>query len=760
MLKGLNRKKIILAVEIIGLIVMIAMLLFRMKNPQIIDVNMEDMISDYGEAMRYDGERWTITDDIGTWYEGSDFMLYSPDLQLSKGSYTLSLDYVTNGSQRITVESKSWGNIVLNGDTEFVLSRNKNTVNYDFDLTNGIDDFRVRLLDYPGNYFSVSGLRIVRNTHDLRRCIFLWLIISLLLNLFLFNERVSKKRKTILAVIGIATLASLPLFARGIIMGHDIQFHLVRIEAIANGLKSGSFPVKMYPIFNDGYGYPSGIYYGDMFLYIPAILRIIGFSVTASYKLYVLLLNVLIAAAAFACGKTIFKKDNIALIFSMVYSLSNYRLVCAYVRQSIAEYAASGLYLLIVIAIWNIYTNSTNDKKYRINSVILAAGMSGLIYCHVLSTQMAVIVLTVMALVLYKMTFETKRLFAILKAVVLCALFSLAYIVPFLEYYTGVETMLDNSYASAYIQQKGAYISDYFAFFKSVTGGGATNLEERMSLTPGLVLMLAFMYAIYLIVKREASKKIKAMTIASGVLLFVASNLFPWNAINDIPVLGNFLIQVQFPFRYVGIAVCFLSILCCLVAEELIDKGIFENKAFETIAIVLLATIGIFLSSLESGATQIYPVDTASLKLYTDSSENGNGNTGYLLDDTVLEGAEFDYTVNGENVEAAIQGESGLCMDVYVKAEKGAYVDVPRFNYPYFKATDADGNELSISSGTNNKIRINFSKAYEGIVRVDFVEPLHWRIAELISLLSVVGVIVLVAINRKKSLCQEQNNVE
>lgn len=752
MLRRLNekRKRGILAFELIGIVIMLTALVYRINNPQIIEINMDDMHTDYTEAMVYNDGCWTITDEIGAQYKGSDYILYSPDITLKNGSYTLCLEYITNGSQRLIVESKSLGGIMFNGDTEFVISKNKNYINYDFDLTNSIDDFRVRLLEYPGNFFSVSGLRLIRNTHDIRRLFFLWIIISIILNSFLFNVKFKNNHRTILAIIGIGILASFPLFARGIIYGHDIQFHLVRIEGIANGLKCGCFPVKMYPIFNDGYGYPTGIYYGDLLLYIPALLRIVGFSVTASYKLYVLFLNVLIAALAFICGKTIVKKDNIALIFSMVYSLSNYRLVCAYVRQSIAEYAASGFYLLIVISIWNIYNQSIETKKYSINAVILAAGMSGLIYTHILSTQMVALVLTIFALVLYKKTFEIKRLVTILEAIVLCVLYSLAFLIPFLEYYTSVETVLNDSCASAYIQQKGAYISDYFAFFKTVSGGGGINLGERMSLTPGLVLMLAFVYGIYLIIIKQATRQIQVLTYGAGALLFVASNVFPWNAINDIPVLGNFFVQVQFPFRYVGIAVCILSMLCCLIVDELINKGMFARYKFGYIFIVLLSTIGIFLSSLESSATQIYPVDTASLKLYTDSSENGNGGSEYLLDETVLEGLNFDYSVSGEKSEAVIQSENGLSMDVNTKAEKGGYIDVPRFNYPYFKAVDCDGNELLISNGINNKIRINFNKDYEGIVRIDFIEPLHWRVGEMISLVTVIGTIIWILIRKKK----------
>ena len=49
--------------------------------------------------------------------------------------------------------------------------------------------------------------------------------------------------------------------------GHDLIFHLSRIEAISKGLQFGEFPVRIYPDYFYGYGYANGIMYPDLFLY-------------------------------------------------------------------------------------------------------------------------------------------------------------------------------------------------------------------------------------------------------------------------------------------------------------------------------------------------------------------------------------------------------------------------------------------------------------------------------------------------------------
>ena len=61
--------------------------------------------------------------------------------------------------------------------------------------------------------------------------------------------------------------------------GADWSFHLSRIEGIANGLREGQFPVRVYSMAKDGYGYAPSLFYGELLLYFPAVLRLLGMSV-------------------------------------------------------------------------------------------------------------------------------------------------------------------------------------------------------------------------------------------------------------------------------------------------------------------------------------------------------------------------------------------------------------------------------------------------------------------------------------------------
>ncbi|MCR4610530.1 MAG: hypothetical protein K5644_01395, partial [Lachnospiraceae bacterium] len=109
----------------------------------------------------------------------------------------------------------------------------------------------------------------------------------------------------LIILLCITCLACVPLFVQGIEghLGQDLGFHLNRIEGIVTELKAGHFPVKMESNWMNGYGYPAPIYYGDVLLYIPAILRLMGIGVVTSYKIFVFLITFATALLTYLCFK-------------------------------------------------------------------------------------------------------------------------------------------------------------------------------------------------------------------------------------------------------------------------------------------------------------------------------------------------------------------------------------------------------------------------------------------------------------------------
>lgn len=132
----------------------------------------------------------------------------------------------------------------------------------------------------------------------------------------------------------------LPLYRDGLPYGNDLTFHLYRIEGLCQGLLSGQFPVRIQPGWLDGYGYAASVFYGDIFLYIPAFLHIIGFSLQDAYKCYAEIVNIASIFISFYAFWKISRNRTAAWAASVLYVGSVGRLYLLY-SAVIGGYSAS-----------------------------------------------------------------------------------------------------------------------------------------------------------------------------------------------------------------------------------------------------------------------------------------------------------------------------------------------------------------------------------------------------------------------------------
>lgn len=66
-----------------------------------------------------------------------------------------------------------------------------------------------------------------------------------------------------------------PFFQDGLIKGHDLSFHLTRIESLKDSFLQGVFFPKINTLFLNGYGYAVDLFYPNLFLYIAAIFSLV-----------------------------------------------------------------------------------------------------------------------------------------------------------------------------------------------------------------------------------------------------------------------------------------------------------------------------------------------------------------------------------------------------------------------------------------------------------------------------------------------------
>jgi len=723
-------KKNIKKILIIEFMILAAYVVFVSLSQDNIQQRLESPLESWSsDHTEFEDGKWYIDSEIVQTNSLTTF-LYGPYMEVPKGDYTVTVCYECDSNQKFQpfVYEKNEGYLK---SSVMTLDKSTDIVSCDFRVTEDIDNFQLTFWYNGRGKLSISGISIDRNNNDLKRNIVYLLVLFLVVDFFLYFRTVSRERKKyLLSVLGILFLSSIPLFYTGL-DGHDLLFHLTRIDGIARELSYGNFPVRMQSIWMAEYGYPVSVYYGDWLLYIPAVFRLLGFTIDHAYRMFVLLMNFAGVVIAQQCFKRIFQKESTALSLTLVYVTASYHLVDVYIRTAVGEYCALIFLPLLALAAYRIYCDGKNDtlKKNFVNALILAAAMTGIITAHVLSAEMAAFALLLVCIIYWKKTFTFNAIRTYVMAVVETLLLSAGFLVPFVDYYLNEKveiTEVVNETTSMAIQDKGANFGDFFAFFNNPFGDWYTSLFN-----PGIVLMLTLIAAIALWGIHEATKEIKILTVLSALMLFMSTNLFPWNSLEHDFRVFTLLAQVQFPWRYVGIAVLFLTLLFGFILEQTkIEQHLRISKS------MMLAACAIISVGMTCLFTSYYS-DNLVRNVYYDTANMGTWNImgeEYVRSNADTNKFDGKIYIDGGTKYAEIVTRTGCEMDVSCRTgmEEGSVI-LPVLNYRGYQLTDDAGNQYQITDSDNEQVRFTLPAEFDGTVSLRYVEPWYWTASTVVS---------------------------
>jgi hypothetical protein len=202
--------------------------------------------------------------------------------------------------------------------------------------------------------------------------------------LYRYLKKHADFRETAFYILLLTLVSSLPLISDFIQSKGDIVFHLQRIENIKVNLLSGQIPARMNYLSEGNAGIPTPVMYPELFLYIPALLRVLGIPPVFSLKLFHILLNLSCAFISYYSVSRITKSKNLGVIFSGIYTLCIYRLENIYLRHAIGEAQAMVFIPLVMLGIYEILYN--DHKKWH----ILVIGFTGVLQSHIISTFLVV----------------------------------------------------------------------------------------------------------------------------------------------------------------------------------------------------------------------------------------------------------------------------------------------------------------------------------------------------------------------------------
>lgn len=538
-------------------------------------------------------------------------------------------------------------------------------------------------------------------------------------------------RRDAMVIVCTALFASMPLLWSGVYNGHDLLFHLNRIEGIAAGMRAGQFPVRIHASTLLGYGYASSQFYPELLMYIPAVMRNLGVSLAASVRVFEMMIHLAAAAVCYFSCRSMMKDRDIALGATVLYVLCPYRLSNIYVRATLGESLAMIFFPLLILAMVEVLTR--NERKWP----LLAAAMTGIFMSHLLSTMFAAALCTLAALCCARrLIAEPKRILAILKAAGMTCLCSMVFLVPFLDYAmnAGISTsvVIDSA---ANVMRLGGYLVGFPGEVVELPYE-ALDFSYTVGMVPGLAMMLGCAALIVRVyaggMKKEGEdgrRDVLALCLlALGALcLLGATEAFPWAwACSLRRPFSTFFKQIQYPWRLVGVAVPMLSAAAAW--------GLMREEKTRRSALLLIIALDVVFAGY---VMQIFVQDAP---LITKDS---------FCDTRIV---QYEYTYEGTEKSALMPGEitaakaasytisdyekQGTNLSFVFYSDNGcAYAEAPLLYYPGYRA-EANGQPCRVERGHNNVLRIFGLPGGEAVhVRVWYKAPIIWTAAAWASLL-------------------------
>ena len=698
-----------------------------------------------------------LQNEIGTYYE-------SAPMTLTPGAYRVYVNYSASHDRTNLIEvisqKASYGALKTNPT---ILYAGQTSTSYVFWLHEKVDDLQVKVTYGGEGSLVVSDGSLVKTNLLERQQLLFGCLLLLILNvgIYLYDSRKvlhCENWKIAVLLIGIIVGTSIPLTTDYILPGADMTFHLLRIEGVKDALTSGQFPVRIHPNWLQGHGYAAGIFYSDLFLYIPAFLRIMGMTVQGAYKCYKFVVNAATCLIAFYSFSKIFKSKMLGILGSFLYTFQVVRLIYIYGVDGVGQFTAFVFLPLIVYGFYLILTKDTTDEDYKYSFVVLTLGLTGIVESHVLTCAMVALFIILLCLICIPRIRNPKVFLELCKTVGATLLLNAWYLVPFLDYTVSMPFAITKGAATLkQIQTWGMYIPQMFEAFPLGGQYGASDAKNGIpgetAYGLGLGLTIAFIVILFIrfVWKEKKQSKLCDISLTFGVLaLFLSTIYFPWDKLARChTLLKQMIATLQFASRFMTIAPLFilLAFLCCL---QVVERASVKKWLAGAVVAGTLVTALFFHNTMLSYTEGLF-------RIY-DETCMGNGyisGAEYILLETDTDKLTYKNPVISPGITFNSWTKEGchVTLDCDMAAGNEGYIELPLLYYKGYQAVETGGKTLDVVCGDNNVVRVIVPSGFQGIIEVDFESPWYWRLAEVIS----VGMLaVLIFIKRKNVQRREQ----
>ncbi len=567
------------------------------------------------------------------------------------------------------------------------------------------------------------------------------------------NNKTRENRIILLLSLAAVIAACVPLFTKLCINGHDLEYHLLRIESLKEQILAGRPFLKVNMLFFGGAGYASSMFYPDLLLYIPAALRALGVSINTSYHVFAGLCILLCYLSAFYCGREITGSKAAGALCAILLTLCDYHIEDIYVRSAVGEYTA---FIFIPFVICGIHDTLYREMK---KPWLLGVGFGGLLLSHTGSFIMCLGLCIVIFLIKLKVFVKKPRIIAkLLLTALLTAGATSFYWLPMLEQLMCAGFAVSIPWMRP-VDETRSFAQLFYSEFPSIGAGLITVYVLRVFVDKEENPLSGFSDILY---------------VTGGVFMLGATGLFPWER------LGRYMGFIQFPWRSFIIASSLFAfadgiLIFCLfkergaAKEKTTEEAVGSDKGTDAKASgsgrlaaaearkdrVIYATAGVFLLC----ALQAFSVMEKNDQGYYDYSDDYYSYAPYTAN--VIAGEWLPLTVTDRDAlteqSSRATGDEGqeVAFERYKNeltftAERDLeYVDVPFIYYRGYGAF-LEGKKLDVDGeGVNGLTRV-YTDHEEGRVRVSYEGTPCQRYSLMISAIALIVALTLMIRANKK----------
>lgn len=574
--------------------------------------------------------------------------------------------------------------------------------------------------------------------------------------------------KEILLVLIITIPAFLSLLNTGYFSMHDDQ-HVARLSLLVKGIEQG----YLYPCWVDGlgfgYGYPLFNFYPPLIYYVGFLFHLIGFSLIWSVKLTFVTGFILASLGVYLLVKRYLGKMS-AYVGAALYTFFFYHSVTSYVRGALAEFFSMAILPFVFLSL-----DALAEKPTFKRSLLFASIFALLILNHPLIAFPSVFFIA-FAFIFYFLTKGKDRWEFLKKGIIggilglgLSAFFWLPSLIE--KQYTLINSILTQELANYKLH---FICLQQFIYSPWGYGGSASGCLDGMTFQLGKIhislLIMAILFSVAYLLRNRLDNVLKYFYFYLFLLIFslfmsVNFSSFIWDRV-------SFLWYLQFPWRFLTFTSLFIAVTGSYVIyflKELLPRNLSKMISLTITIVIIVATIMVYSKyfkpqrSLQVSDAMLTSQKEISWRVSGTSYEfvpSGVKTKKTNLNTTTLAIDEKDipqspYKVISGKAEVSVVKNLFSDKQFHVKSQTPVILRINTYNFPGWQAYLVKNDEkqlLKINDDNNLKLITLLLPKGDYIVQTVFTDTLIRRIANLVSLTSLLVIVAFWRLRQVKSV--------